>query len=109
MSNYGFDKSHPLSGQGQANKSPIFNGFGLLEEYHIQMSHRRVTNVPMFHALRGEAVVWGSSFVMTSISRSYPNHVSIPLRVFPFNCQWATPRTLFFTPSTGLPMSPKPT
>ena len=75
----------------------------------LQMSHRWVTNVPMFHALRGEAVVWVSSFVMTSISRSYPNHASIPLSVFPFNCQWATPRTLFFIPCTGPPMSPKPT
>ena len=28
-----------------------------------------------------EAVVWGSSFVMTSISRSYPNHASIPLSI----------------------------
>ena len=63
----------------------------------------------MFHALRGEAVVPGSSFVMTLISRSYLNHVSIPLRVFLFDFQWATPRTLFFTPCPDLLMSPKPT
>ena len=52
----------------------------------LQMSWRQVTNVPMFHTLKGEAVVSGSSFVMTLISRSYLSHASIPLRVFLFSC-----------------------
>ena len=61
----------------------------------LQMSYCRVTNVPVLHALRDEAVLLGSSFMRTLISWPYLSHMSIPLRVYPFSCSLATPRTLF--------------
>ena len=67
-----------------------------------------VTNVLMLHALRGDAVVLGSSSMMILILRSYLNHVSRPLRAYLFTCPWATPRILFFTLCIGLLMFPRP-
>ena len=60
------------------------------------MSLVRPTNILMFYALRGEAVVSGFSSVMILISRSYLNNVSRPLRAYLFTCPWAITRTLFF-------------